>query len=177
MTVMATICAAAALLLVWSGAEHLRHPAALGRVLAGSGGRLAAPAARTVAVAELLAGVATIGSLLAGIPGQGWALTAQGLLYAGFTASLWTRYRRGDRTDCGCTAVASVVGPAGVARAAGLAVASLATAAAGTVPTAPAAGTAWLVLLATGAGVMAVLLHALPAAIDGLPAGDPGTPA
>lgn len=175
MIVLLTLAAAAALLLVRTGIDHLRDPATLARVLAGPHAR-ARWAARGVAVVELLVGTVTLaalllgslppGSPLLGSTGSRWPLVAQGLLYLGFAASLWVRYRRGDRTDCGCTALPAVVGPAALARAAGLALASLLAA---LVTPVFAAGAAALVLVAAGAAVLAGLLHALPAAVDGVP--------
>ncbi len=177
MIVLATVTTAAALLLVRTGIDHLRGPATLARVLAGPAARGLAirklRAARAVAVVELLVGTAALGSLLLapllGAAGARWVLAAQGLLYLGFTASLWPRYRRGDRTDCGCTALPTVVGPAALARAAVLSSASLLAAL-----VAPAASAVGIVLVAVGAGVLAALLHALPAAIDGVPTAQPG---
>lgn len=176
--VLVTLAAAAALLLVRTGIDHLRDPATLARVLAGPRAR-ARWAARGVAGLELVTGTAALATLLLGsLPGSplfgsagaGWALAAQGGLYLGFTASLWVRFRRGDRTDCGCTALPAVVGPAALARAAGLALASLLAALVTPGPAAFAAGAAALGLVAAGTAVLAGLLHALPAAIDGVPA-------
>ncbi|MPZ66540.1 MAG: hypothetical protein GEU83_13860 [Pseudonocardiaceae bacterium] len=187
MIVLATVTAAAALLLIRTGIDHLHDPATLARVLAGPAARGVAGrrlrAARAVAVVELLVGAAVLCSLalgpvlptpLLGTAGPQWLLATQGLLYLGFTASLWSRYRRGDQTDCGCTALPAVVGPAALARAAGLSLASLLAALVAPATTALDSGPAGLVLVAVGAGVLAALLHALPAAIDGLPTAQPG---
>lgn len=169
MIVLAALGVAAALLLIWAGTEHLRDPATLTRVLAGQGvrGVLAARStARAVAAAELLVGTAVIVSLAFGVPDPRWALLTQGLLYLGFLASLLVRYQRGDRTDCGCGGLPAVVGPAGVARAGGLALVSLLAAVAD--PMVPALGGTWMLLLVTSAAVLTVLLRSLPPAIDGI---------
>lgn len=173
MIVLLAVTVAAALLLVRTGIDHLREPATLARVLAGPTAR-GLRAARAVALVELLVGGAALGALasgpsLPGSTGPRWVLAAQGLLYLGFAASLWPRYARGDRTDCGCTALPAVVGPTALARAAGLSAASLLAAFVEPTAAAFAAGAAGLVLVAVCAGVLAALLHALPAAIDGVP--------
>lgn len=177
MIVLATLTAAAALLLVRTGIDHLRDPATLARVLVGPAAR-GRRAARAVALVELLVGTAALCSLLLapllGAAGPRWVVAAQGLLYLGFTASLWPRYRRGDRTDCGCTSLPAVVGPVALLRAAALSLASLLAALVAPSPTALAAGTTGFVLVAVAAGVLAALLHALPAAVDGVPAAQPG---
>lgn len=176
MIVLAAVTAAAGLLLVRTGIDHLRDPAALARVLAGPAAR-DLRAARAVALLELLVGGVVSASLLLtpllGAAGR-WTPAAQGLLYLGFLVNLWPRYRRGDRTDCGCTALPAVVGPASLARAAGLSLASLLAAVVAPAPAALATGTTGLVLVAVGAAVLAALLHALPAAIDGVPTAAPG---
>lgn len=187
MIVLTAVTAAAALLLIRTGVDHLRDPATLARVLAGPAARGVASreprAARAVAVLELLVGAAALCSLalgsllptpLSGAAVPQWLLVAQGLLYLGFTASLWPRYRRGDRTDCGCTALPAAVGPAALARAAALSLASLLAALVAPAPAALGSGPAGFVLVAVGAGVLAALLHALPAAIDGVPRVQPG---
>lgn len=187
MIVLLTVTVAAALLLVRTGIDHLREPAALARVLAGPAGS-GLRAARAVALVELLVGVAVLGAFLGAFSGAfsgaflgasasgpsllepaRWVPAVQGLLYLGFAASLWPRYARGDRTDCGCTALPAVVGPTALARAAGLSAASLAAALVEPASAVFAAGAVGLVLVAVGAGVLATLLHALPAAVDGVP--------
>ncbi|MGH3978699.1 MAG: MauE/DoxX family redox-associated membrane protein [Pseudonocardiaceae bacterium] len=174
MIVLSTIAAAAALLLVASGADHLLDPTALARALAEQGLErvlAARSTARAVAVAELLVGTSVLAALLLGTPVLRWVLLAQGLLYLGFLASLLVRYRRGDRSDCGCSNRPSLVGPAGMARAAGLAVISglaAVTYPAVALPALDLTGVGIALLLAGGA-VLTVLLHSLPAAIDGVP--------
>lgn len=154
MIVLATVTAAAALLLVRTGIDHLRDPATLARALAGPAAR-GLRAARAVALVELLVGTGALGALLLapllGAADPQWVLAAQGMLYLGFTASLWPRYRRGDRTDCGCTALPTVVGPAALVRAGGLSLASLLAALVAPAPAALATGTTGFVLVAVGA--------------------------
>lgn len=187
MIVLAAVVAAAALLLLRTGSDHLRHPATLARVLANpAAGARRAPLrmARGVAVVEVLVGSTALaalllgsvapGSRLLGSVGSRAALAAQGLLYLGFATTLWIRYRRGDRDDCGCTTLPSMVGPTALARAVGLALASLVAALVTPAPTVLTAGAPAVMLVAAGAGVLSALLHALPAAIDGVPRMQPG---
>ncbi|MGH3909764.1 MAG: MauE/DoxX family redox-associated membrane protein [Pseudonocardiaceae bacterium] len=161
MILLAVPVLAGALLLVVAGLEHLRDPAALARA-AGTGTGIA----RLIAAVELLIGVPSVGAVMIGMPPLRWALVAQAVIYLVFAAHLVQRRRRGDESDCGCNRMGTRVGPGGIARAWGLAILTLAA-----VTLYPAAaspnGAGAVVLVIVGAGVLAVLLYALPAAVDG----------
>lgn len=152
---------AGALLLVVAGLEHVRDPVALARA-AGTGTAMA----RVIAVVELAIGVPSVAAVLLGTPPLRWALVAQAAIYLVFAVHLLLRRRRGDQSDCGCNRMATRVGPGSIGRAWGLMFFTLAVAAIGPDATSP-AGVGGVLLLGLGATVLAVLLYALPAAVDG----------
>lgn len=152
---------AGALLLVVAGLEHLRDPKGVARA-AGTG----LLGARVIAILELLIGVPSIAAVLLGTPPLRWALVAQAVIYVAFAVHLLLRRRRGDQSDCGCTWMATRVGPGGITRAWALAFFTLAVAAMQPGATSP-SGLGGVLLLGVGATVLAVLLYALPAAVDG----------
>ncbi|HET9257046.1 MAG TPA: MauE/DoxX family redox-associated membrane protein, partial [Pseudonocardiaceae bacterium] len=121
--------------------------------------------ARVIAVTEFVIGVPSGLAVIFGVTELRWALAAQALTYLAFAAHLaWRRYR-GDNSDCGCNRMGTQVGPGGIARAVVLAIATLAATA--LYPAAALPGGGLAVLLVACALVLAVLLYALPAAVDG----------
>lgn len=167
MIVLTAVVAAAALLLVWTGVEHLREPAVLGKGRARGRG-----AAVALGAGEAVVGLAGLAALLGVLPDGRGALGVMALSYLGFGGYLMVRYRRGDRADCGCSRVASRVGLAGVARAAGLAVCvALAGVAHPYVVIDASAGAGALTLTVGASAVLTVVLYALPACVDGLASG------
>ncbi|MGH3990972.1 MAG: MauE/DoxX family redox-associated membrane protein [Pseudonocardiaceae bacterium] len=152
---------AGALLLVVAGLEHLRDPVGLAGAAA-----TGTAMARVIAVVELVIGVPSVAAVVLGAPPLRWALVAQAAIYLAFAVHLLRRRRRGDQSDCGCNRMATRVGPGGIARAWGLAFVTLAVAAMGPDAASP-AGVGGVLLLGVGATVLAVLLYALPAAVDG----------
>lgn len=161
MILLAVPVLAGALLLVVAGLEHIRDPAQLARA-AGTGLVLA----RLIAIVELLIGVPSVAAVVLGVPPLRWALAAQVVIYLAFAAHLLLRRYRGDESDCGCNRMGTRVGPGGIARAWGLAAVTLAA-----VVLYPGAasphGPGSILLVIVGAVVLAVLLYALPAAVDG----------
>ncbi|HEU0088465.1 MAG TPA: MauE/DoxX family redox-associated membrane protein [Pseudonocardiaceae bacterium] len=160
---------AGALLLIVAGLEHLRDPAALARAASTGIGT-----AWVIALAELAIGAPSVAAVLLGIPPLRWALVAQALTYLVFAIHLLRRRRRGDESDCGCHRMGTRVGPGGIARAWALAILTFAAAALSPPAISP-GGTGGLTLVIVAAAVLATLLYALPAAVDGPPA--PGRPA
>ncbi|MGH3937175.1 MAG: MauE/DoxX family redox-associated membrane protein [Pseudonocardiaceae bacterium] len=152
---------AGALLLVVAGLEHLRDPVALANA-AGTG----TGAARLIALIELLIGVPSVAAVLLGMPPLRWALVAQALIYLVFAAHLLLRRRRGDESDCGCNRMGTRVGPGSIARAGVLAIFTFAVAALRPDTVSP-DGVGGVLLVVVGAAVLATLLYALPAAVDG----------
>jgi hypothetical protein len=152
---------AGALLLVVAGLEHMRDLAGLARA-AGT----AIPAARAIAVVELLIGAPSVAAVLVGAPPLRWALVAQAVLYLVFAGHLVWRRGRGDQSDCGCNRMSTRVGPGGIARAWALAILTLAVAALHPGTASP-DGVGGVLLVIVGAAVLATLLYALPAAVDG----------
>ncbi|MGH3917046.1 MAG: MauE/DoxX family redox-associated membrane protein [Pseudonocardiaceae bacterium] len=152
---------AGALLLVVAGLEHLRDPAALARAADTGTGK-----ARVIALIELLIGVPSVAAVLLGSPPLRWALVAQALIYLVFAAHLLLRRRRGDQSDCGCNRMGTRVGPGSIARAWALAIFTLAAAALHPATVSP-DGAGGVTLVIVGAAVLATLLYALPAAVDG----------
>lgn len=152
---------AGALLLVVAGLEHLRDPVSLSRA-AGTGTVLA----RLIALVELLIGGPSVAAVLLGTPPLRWALVAQAVIYLAFAAHLLWRRHRGDESDCGCNRMGTRVGPGGIARAWALALLTLAAAALKPAAVSP-GGVGGAVLVVIGAAVLATLLYALPAAVDG----------
>lgn len=152
---------AGALLLVVAGLEHLRDPVALAEA-ADTG----TWAARVIALVELLIGAPSVAAVLLGAPPLRWALVAQALIYLVFAAHLLMRRRRGDESDCGCNRMGTRVGPGSIARAGVLAIFTCAAVALRPDTVSP-AGAGGFVLVIVGAAVLATLLYALPAAIDG----------
>lgn len=151
---------AGAFLLVEAGLEHLRAPWALARA-AGTG----VLAARAIAAAEFVIGVPSVVAVLLGTAQLRWALAGQAALYVAFATHLSWRRHRGAASDCGCNRMSAAVGPAGITRAVALALAALAATTRYPAVTPPGGGVA-LMLIACAA-VLAVLLHTLPAALDG----------
>lgn len=151
---------AGAFLLVEAGLEHLRTP----RYLAQAAGTSIA-AARVIAAAELVVGLPSVAAVVFGIAELRWALAAQTAMYVAFAAHLWWRHHRGDQSDCGCNRMGTQVGPGSIGRAVVLAIATLAATALHPAASLPGGGLA--VLLVGCALVVAVLLYALPAAVDG----------
>lgn len=162
MILLAVPVLAGALLLVVAGLEHIRDPQGLARA-AGTG----RPAARLIALVELLIGVPALAALLLGLPPLRWALAAQSLIYLIFAAHLMLRRHRGDESDCGCNRMSTRVGPGGIARAWVLAAVSVAAAAVHPAAALAAFGAGGIALAIVGSIVMATLLYALPAAVDG----------
>jgi len=152
---------AGALLLVVAGLEHLRDPVALSRAAG-----ISTLTARGIALVELLIGAPSAVAVLVGMPELRWALAAQGLIYLAFAVHLLLRRRRGDQSDCGCNRMGTRVGPGGIARAWLLAILSFAAAALHPAAAAP-AGVGPVALVVVGSAVLATLLYALPAAVDG----------
>ena len=161
MILLAVPVLAGALLLVVAGLEHLRDPAELARA-AGTG----TVVARLIAVVELLIGVPSMAAVLVSVPPLRWVLLAQAVIYVAFAAHLLLRRRRGDESDCGCNRMGTRVGPGGIARAWGLAALTLAASVLYPGVASP-SGAGGLLLVILGAVVMATLLYALPAAVDG----------
>lgn len=161
MILLAVPVLAGALLLVVAGLEHIRDPAQLARA-AGTGPVLA----RLIAIAELLIGVPSVAAVVLGVPPLRWALAAQVVIYVAFAAHLLLRRYRGDESDCGCNRMGTRVGPGGIARAWGLAALTLAAVVLYPGAASP-RGPGSAVLVSVGAVVVAVLLYALPAAVDG----------
>lgn len=152
---------AGALLLVVAGLEHLRDPVALARAAdTGTG------VARVIALVELLIGAPSVAAVLLGTPPLRWALVAQAVIYLVFAAHLLLRRRRGDQSDCGCNRMGTRVGPGSIARAWVLALVTFVAAALSPATMSP-DGVGGVVLLIVGAAVLATLLYALPAAVDG----------
>jgi hypothetical protein len=149
------------ILLVVAGLEHVRDPAGLARA-AGTGTRIA----RAIAVVELLIGVPSVVAVLVGTPPLRWALVAQAVIYLIFAVHLLWRRRRGDQSDCGCNRMSTRVGPGGIARALALALLTLAVSALHPGAVTP-SGAGGVLLVLVGAAVLATLLYALPAAVDG----------
>ncbi|HEY6424082.1 MAG TPA: hypothetical protein VIY28_12710, partial [Pseudonocardiaceae bacterium] len=117
------------------------------------------------AVVEFMIGVPSVAAVVWGIRELRWPLAAQGVIYLAFAAHLmWRRYR-GDPSDCGCNRMGAQVGPGGIARAVVLAIATLAAVAMYPAAALPDGGVA--ILLVACAMVLAALLYALPAAVDG----------
>ncbi len=160
MIVLGVPVLAAAFLLVEAGLEHLRAPKLLAQA-AGTG----IAAARAIAVVEFVIGVPSVAAVVWGISELRWALAARGLIYLAFAGHLMWRRHRGDESDCGCNRMGTQVGPGGIARASGLALATLAAVALYPAAALPYVGVA--VLLVICAIVLAVLLYTLPAAVDG----------
>ncbi|HEX2297369.1 MAG TPA: MauE/DoxX family redox-associated membrane protein [Pseudonocardiaceae bacterium] len=160
MILLAVPVLAGALLLVVAGLEHIRDPAELARA-AGTGPVLA----RLIAIVELLIGVPSVAAVFVGVPPLRWALVAQTVIYVAFAAHLLLRRRRGDESDCGCNRMGTRVGPGGIARAWGLA--ALTLVASVFYPGVASVSGVGSVLLVIGAVVTAVLLYAMPAAVDG----------
>lgn len=152
---------AGALLLVVAGLEHVRDPVALSRA-AGIGAHMA----RSIALVELLIGLPSVAAVLVGTLALRWALVAQGLIYLVFAIHLLIRSRRGDQSDCGCNRMGTRVGPGGIARAWVLAILTFAAAVLHPAASSP-TGVGPVALVVVGAAVMATLLYALPAAVDG----------
>ncbi|MEO7196221.1 MAG: MauE/DoxX family redox-associated membrane protein [Pseudonocardiaceae bacterium] len=162
---------AGAFLLVEAGLEHLRAPWVLARA-AGTG----LLAARGIAAAEFVIGVPAVVAVLLGTAQLRWALAGQAALYVAFAIHLAWRRHRGERSDCGCNRLGAAVGPAGIARAGLLALATLAAtarypaatlAATARYPAAALPGGGVAIMLIGCAAVLAVLLYTLPAALDG----------
>lgn len=151
---------AGAFLLVEAGLEHLRTPRYLAQA-AGTG----IATARVIAAAELVVGLPSVAAVVFGIAELRWALAAQTAMYLAFAAHLWWRHHRGDQSDCGCNRMGTQVGPGSISRAVVLAIATLAATAVHPAAALPGGGIA--VLLVACALVLAVLLYALPAAVDG----------
>lgn len=158
---------AGALLLVVAGLEHLRDPVALAR--AAHTGEVTA---RVIALAELSIGIPSVAAVLLGTPPLRWALVAQALIYLVFATHLLLRRRRGDQSDCGCNRMGTRVGPGSITRAWALASFTFLVAALRPATVSP-DGAGGVVLVIVGAAVLATLLYALPAAVDGraLPGG------
>lgn len=178
---------AVALVLLASGAAHLRHPGQLQRGLAAQG-VLSAPARRLVVrmlgPVEVLLAVALLTMLIAGYRWTGAVLilpaVLAALLFLGFTTYLALVARRsgGDEIPCACGVGEAPVGPASVLRGAVLAAMSLAGVAAIIWPGPPgrlvgseavgAAGTvpdlAHFVVAAAAALALAIAVSLLPAA-------------
>lgn len=159
MIVISAVTLAGALLLLWTGAEHLRAP----------GGA----AGRAGALLQVLLGALAVAVMVHRAGAGPWVLAAQAVLYAAFAGVLAVRLARADRGDCRCTRVTARVGPTGVVRAGVLAVASV-VAAVGY----PAAALPGLdltdprVALVFAAAVTGgTLCYVLPAALDGAPLG------
>lgn len=152
---------AGAILLVVAGLEHVRDPAGLARA-AGTG----IQAARAIALAELAIGVPSVAAVLLGTPPLRWALVAQAVIYLVFAVHLLWRHRRGDQSDCGCHRMSTRVGPGGIARAWALALLTLVVSALQPGAASP-SGVGGVLLVIVGAAVLATLLYALPAAVDG----------
>ncbi|MGH4025615.1 MAG: MauE/DoxX family redox-associated membrane protein [Pseudonocardiaceae bacterium] len=161
MILLAVPVLAGALLLVVAGLEHIRDPAELARA-AGTGTVLA----RMIAVVELAIGVPSVAAVFVGVPPLRWALVAQAVIYVAFAAHLLLRRRRGDESDCGCNRMGTRVGPGGIARAWSLAALTLAASVLYPAMASP-SGAGSLLLVIIGALVTAVLLYAMPAAVDG----------
>lgn len=161
MILLAVPVLAGALLLVVAGLEHIRDPAELARA-AGTGTVLA----RLIALVELLIGLPSVAAVFLGVPPLRWALVAQTAIYVAFAAHLLLRRRHGDESDCGCNRMGTRVGPGGIARAWSLAGLTLAAAVLYPAVVSP-SGAGGVLLVVTGAVVTAVLLYALPAAVDG----------
>lgn len=153
---------AGALLLVVAGLEHVRDPKSLARA-ANTG----ITAARGIALVELLIGAPSVAAVLLGTFELRWALVTQGVLYLVFAVHLMLRRRRGDESDCGCNKMGTRVGPGGIARAWVLGALSLLAAALHPATAASSGGADGVLLVVVAAVVLAVLLYALPAAVDG----------
>jgi hypothetical protein len=173
MIVVTALAAAAALLLLWAGVEHVWRPDVaaepLGTLLSRGRGtsRLAG---RVLAGGEVVVATAALIALTRPVPGGRWAVAALGAVYLAFFCYLLLRFRRHDRGDCGCTGIGARVGTAGLVRSGSLG--TLAIGAAVTYPDllaiarTPDPQASALVLAA--AVTLAVLLYALPPAVDGL---------
>ncbi|MGH3126126.1 MAG: MauE/DoxX family redox-associated membrane protein [Streptosporangiaceae bacterium] len=161
MIVLGVPVLAGALLLVVAGLEHLRDPVSLSRA-AGTGTVMA----RVIALAELLIGAPSVAAVLLGTPPLRWALVAQAVIYLIFAAHLGWRKHRGDESDCGCNRMGTRVGPGGIARAWALTILTSAVAALKPAAVSP-GGVGSVVLVIIGAVVLATLLYAVPAAVDG----------
>jgi methylamine utilization protein MauE len=170
MIVLTALAAAAALLLVWAGADHVREPAALVRAFAGR--RLLATG---LAAAEIAVGASALAAIATPLRSGRWALAGQAVLYLGFLAYLAIRYRNRDRADCACARVGARIGVAGLVRTGALGLISAAAAAgypAATLPTLTPADPQVLLGLAA-ATALGVLAYTLPPAIDGPSRGIP----
>jgi hypothetical protein len=165
MIILAVVGAAGGLLLVWAGVDHLREPGVLAAHLPVGKG-----ASAGMAVAEILVGAGALVALATPVVVGRLFLAGQGLFYAAFLGHLWLRHRRNDRADCGCGRVSARIGVAGLLRAGVLAAVSGAAAAG--YPSVPpdrfALAEPALALILAGGVVLCLVLHALPAAVDGL---------
>lgn len=173
MIVLGAPVLAGAILLIVAGLEHVRDPKALAQA-AGTG----TVVARMIAGVELLIGVPAAAALVLGDSELHWALAAQTLVYLAFAVHLMLRRYRGDESDCGCNRLATRVGPGSISRAWGLATLSLVAALVHPAAALP-SGVAGIILMVLAALVIAALLYALPAAVDGpaKPRRNPAPPA
>lgn len=173
----APVAAAAALLLIWGGASHAAAPARLRAALSGVLGPrfpgLGLIASGVIAT-ELAVGAAVLA--LSVWPAEPWAtaaLSAQALVYAGFSGYLGVAYLAGRRAACGCPgATTTPIGPAVIARAATLMLGTLLSALTGPAdpPRQAFAGTAdSLPVVVVPALALALLAHVMPAIADPSP--------
>ncbi|MDQ3886804.1 MAG: hypothetical protein M3308_07330 [Actinomycetota bacterium] len=158
MIILSALVLAAALLLVWTGIEHLRAPAA-------------SAVSRTCALLESLFGVLAVIVLVHRVGMGPWVLLGQAALYTSFAAVLAFRLARADRGDCRCTRVSARVGPSGILRAVALALVSTAAAAGYPRVVLPGVNVTdpRIALVLAAAIAIGTLAYALPAALDGAP--------
>jgi hypothetical protein len=104
MIVLSALALAAALLLVWTGIEHLRAPAT-------------SAASRAAGLLQSSLGVLAAIVMMHRTGTGPEVLLGQSALYASFAGVLAFRLARADRGDCRCTRVTARVGPTGIIRA------------------------------------------------------------
>lgn len=157
MIIISAVALAGALLLVWTGVEHLRTAAGA--------------ASRAGGLLHALLGVLSVVVLVQRVGTGPWVLAAQAALHAAFAGVLAVRLARSDRGDCRCTQITARVGPTGVGRAGVLAVASAVAAVGYPAVVLPGLDLSdpRVALVIAAAVTGGTLCYALPAALDGAP--------
>ena len=159
MIILSALALAAALLLVWTGIEHLRAPAT-------------SAASRAAGLLQSSLGVLAAIVMMHRTGTGPEVLLGQSALYASFAGVLAFRLARADRGDCRCTRVTARVGPTGIIRAVAAALVSAAAAAGypGVVLPGVDVTDPRVALVLAAAITMGTVAYALPAALDGAPA-------
>jgi len=156
--ILSALALAAALLLVWTGIEHLRAPAT-------------SAASRASGLLQSLLGVLAVVVMVHRAGTGPGVLLGQAALYASFAGVLAFRLARADRGDCRCTRITARVGPTGIVRAVAAALVSAAAAVGYPGVALPGVDVTdpRVALVLAAAITMGTVAYALPAALDGAP--------